>query len=63
MLVLTRRKDEAIYIDGDNIKITIVELKNGTVKIGVEAPKNISVHREEVYKAIKNEKRVSIDGR
>ena len=55
MLVLTRNRDEKIMI-GDNIIITIVEIRGDKVRIGIEAPKEVSVHREEVYKAIQREK-------
>ena len=56
MLVLTRNRDEKIMI-GDNIIITIVEIRGDKVRIGIEAPKEISVHREEVYDAIQQGKR------
>ena len=55
MLVLTRNRDEKIMI-GDNIIITIVEIRGDKARIGIEAPKEVSVHREEVYKAIQREK-------
>ena len=48
MLVLTRKVDESIII-GDNIKITVVDIRGDQAKIGIEAPQEISVHREEVY--------------
>ena len=51
MLVLTRYRDESIII-GDNIKITIVEVRGDKVRVGIDAPAEISVHREEVYKEI-----------
>ena len=54
MLVLTRREDQSIMID-DDIKITILKINYGQVKIGVEAPREIAVHREEVYKRIQEE--------
>lgn len=50
MLVLSRSKDESIIIN-DNIKITVIETGK-RVRIGIEAPQDIPVHREEVYKAI-----------
>ena len=56
MLVLTRNRDEKIMI-GDNIIITIVDIRGDKVRIGIEAPKEISVHREEVYDAIQQGKR------
>lgn len=48
MLVLTRLPDQAIIING-NIKITVVEVRGNRVRIGVEAPKEVPIHREEVY--------------
>jgi len=55
MLVLTRKLDEQIMIGG-NIIITIVDIRGDRVRIGIEAPKDVSVHREEVYMAIQREK-------
>ena len=54
MLVLSRRKDESIVI-GDDIVITIVEIRGERARIGIEAPAHISVHRKEVYDAIQLE--------
>lgn len=54
MLVLTRKRDERIII-GDNIVITVVALGGDKVRLGIEAPKDVSVHREEVYEAIQRE--------
>ena len=54
MLVLTRKRDERIVI-GDDIVITVVEIRGGKVKLGVEAPSCVSVHRHEIYDAIKRE--------
>jgi len=56
MLVLSRYKDESIIIGDGDIKIIIVDVKGNKVRLGITAPKEISVHREEVYKAIKEEK-------
>jgi len=53
MLVLTRKKDESIIIN-DNIEITIVESSGGQVRIGIDAPKEIEIHRKEVYQEIEN---------
>ncbi len=59
MLVLSRHKNETIIIN-DNIKITIVEIRGDKVRLGIEAPKEIPVHRKEVYEAIKrSEERTS----
>ncbi|NLW09742.1 MAG: carbon storage regulator CsrA [Firmicutes bacterium] len=54
MLVLTRKTNESIMI-GDEIKVTVVEVRGDQVKLGITAPKRISVHREEVYLAIQKE--------
>ena len=51
MLVLTRKLHERIII-GKNVKITIVDIRGDRVKIGIEAPKDVAVHREEVQQAI-----------
>lgn len=56
MLVLTRKRDESIII-GDDIKITIVDVRGDQVKVGIDAPRSIPVHREEVYKEIQAENR------
>ena len=55
MLVLSRCKDESIMI-GENVEIVIVNVNGSKVRLGINAPKNISVHRKEVYEAIKLEK-------
>jgi len=54
MLVLSRQRDETIVI-GDNIRITIVDVRGDKVRIGIDAPRDVSVHREEVYNAIQRE--------
>ncbi len=54
MLVLSRQKDESIII-GDNIVITVVDIKGGKIRLGINAPKDLSVHRSEVYEAIQRE--------
>ena len=54
MLVLSRQRDESIFI-GDNIKITIVDIRGDKVRLGIEAPSEIPVHRQEVYEAIQRE--------
>lgn len=58
MLVLTRKKGQKIVI-GDNIEIVILDNDFNNIKIGVNAPKNISVYREEVYLEIKKENELS----
>ncbi|MBN1391942.1 MAG: carbon storage regulator CsrA [Sedimentisphaerales bacterium] len=55
MLVLSRQKDESIMI-GDNVEITIVDVRGDKVRLGIAAPKEIPVHRKEVYEAIQREK-------
>ncbi|MCD6288647.1 MAG: carbon storage regulator CsrA [Candidatus Hydrogenedentes bacterium] len=54
MLVLTRKTDESIMI-GDNIEIKVLDVRENQVKIGVRAPRDITVHRMEVYIAIQKE--------
>ncbi len=55
MLVLSRQKDESIMI-GDDVEITIVDVRGNKVRLGIAAPKSIPVHRREVYDAIQREK-------
>ncbi|MFU8797412.1 MAG: carbon storage regulator CsrA [Gammaproteobacteria bacterium] len=54
MLILTRSMNERIFI-GDNISVAVLQIKGGQVRIGIEAPKKIPVHREEVLRKIKPE--------
>ena len=56
MLVLSRQRDESIVI-GDNVVITIVDIRGDKVRLGIEAPGEIPVHRQEVYEAIQRENR------
>ena len=56
MLVLSRQKDQTIII-GDDIEITVVAIRGDKVSLGINAPRHISVHRKEVYDAIKRENR------
>jgi carbon storage regulator len=56
MLVLSRQRDESIII-GDNIIVTIVDVRGDKVRLGIEAPTEIPVHRQEVYEAIQRENR------
>jgi len=56
MLVLSRQKDQTIMI-GDNIEITVVDIRGDKVRIGITAPAKIPVHRKEVYEAIQAENR------
>lgn len=60
MLVLSRQKDESIII-GDDIEIVIVDVRGDKVRLGITAPREISVHRREVYDAIQKEKETKKD--
>ena len=51
MLVLSRKTEESMYI-GDNIKITVLDIRGGQVRIGITAPDDVKIHREEVYNRI-----------
>ena len=55
MLVLSRQKDESIII-GDDVEITIVDVRGDKVRLGINAPRSISVHRKEIYEASQREK-------
>ena len=54
MLVLSRQRDETIMI-GDNVEITVVDIRGDKVRLGITAPREVQVHRKEVYDAIKRE--------
>lgn len=54
MLVLSRQRDESIVI-GDNIVVTVVDVRGDKVRLGIEAPREVSVHRREIYEAIQRE--------
>lgn len=56
MLVLSRHRDESIMI-GDDVVVTIVDIRGDKVRLGITAPQDIPVHRQEVYEAIKRENR------
>jgi carbon storage regulator len=55
MLILTRRVGETLMI-GDNVTVTVLGLKGNQVRLGIDAPKNVEVHREEVYDRVQKEK-------
>ena len=56
MLILTRRVGETLVID-DDVLVTVLSIKGNQVRIGVNAPKEVSVHREEIYQRIQEEKK------
>jgi len=57
MLILTRRVGETLMI-GDNVTVTVLGTKGSQVRLGVNAPRDISVHREEIYERIQKEKEI-----
>jgi len=62
MLVLSRKKNESIVIN-DSITLVVVEIRGDKVRLGIDAPMDVSVHRKEVYDAIKNSQRASSEKR
>jgi carbon storage regulator len=62
MLVLSRQRDESIMI-GDKVVITIVDIRGDKVRLGIEAPQEVPVHRQEVYEAIKRDGPLSTRGK
>ncbi len=59
MLILTRRVGESLMI-GDNVNVTVLGIKGNQVRLGVNAPKDIPVHREEIYQKIQQEKSLGV---
>lgn len=60
MLILTRRVGESLMV-GDDVTITILGVKGNQVRVGVNAPKDVGVHREEIYQRIQREKLMSLE--
>ena len=60
MLILTRHLGETIVI-GDDVHITILGIKGGQIRLGIDAPKDLSVHRLEVYQRIQDQKRLTLE--
>lgn len=58
MLILSRKKEESIIIDG-NIEVKIISIDEGKVKLGISAPKNVEIHRKEIYLQIQNENKAA----
>lgn len=54
MLVLSRQKDEKIVI-GDNITVMVIGIRGDKVRLGIDAPREVTVHRQEIYEALKRE--------
>ena len=62
MLVLSRYRDESIII-GDDVVITVVDVRGDRVRLGIQAPAHVSVHRREIYEAIAKEKELGLEGK
>ncbi|MGA1600224.1 MAG: carbon storage regulator CsrA [bacterium] len=60
MLILTRKSGESITI-GDDVKVTVIEVKGKQVRVGIDAPRNYVIHREEVYIRIQEENRLAAE--
>lgn len=59
MLILSRKKDQSIII-GDNIEISVVDIRGDQIKLGIKAPNSVKVYRMEVYKAIQEENKAAL---
>jgi len=55
MLILTRRLNESLMV-GDDVRVTVLGIKGNQVRVGINAPRNVPVHRQEIYEKIKDEK-------
>lgn len=62
MLILTRRINETLNI-GDDVQVTVLGIKGNQVRIGINAPRDVPVHREEIYQRIKREERMGDDAK
>lgn len=60
MLVLSRKRDQSIIV-GESIKITVVDVRGDTVQLGIEAPRQITIYREEIYAAIREANQEALD--
>ncbi|MBM4118587.1 carbon storage regulator CsrA [bacterium] len=60
MLVLSRKRDQSIIV-GESIKITVVDVRGDTVQLGIEAPRQITIYREEIYDAIREANQEALD--
>lgn len=60
MLVLSRKRDERIMI-GDEISLLVVDIRGDKVRLGIEAPSDVAVHRKEVYEAIQREQALEVE--
>jgi carbon storage regulator len=60
MLILTRHRDQSIFI-GDDIQVRVLSISGNQARIGIVAPKNITVHREEIYIKLKGEQNIKIE--
>ena len=59
MLILTRKEREAIVINDGQITVRVLSIKSGKVRLGIDAPRDVSIHREEIYKEILQEQSAS----
>jgi carbon storage regulator len=60
LLILTRRVNESLRV-GDDVTVTVVAVKGNQVRIGIDAPKDVAVHREEIYERVQNEKAQQVE--